>query len=206
MSKSNNKRLSVHLRVYRGKSMTYNSKGESTNENHVVKLEYNTAEYKRFLSMLRSNGFIKADVEKVLDLSTKVDGKSKDEPGYYEEVDNFEDIQKEVDFALNPDGAEKELTPDQKRIADLEASNAEMKEALDSIISGKKDIKNIKVNDSKDVKNENKEPKKELTEDEKTELKTVRDQYVSLYGKKGHPGWSVEELKQKISEFKPETK
>lgn len=188
-----NSKLSVHVRVYRGKTMTYNAKGESTNENHVVKLEYNTAEYKRFLSMLRANGFIQADVEKVLDLTKKVEGKEKNEVGYYEEVKLFEDIQKEFDVALNPEGVEKELTPDQKRIAALEAK-------IEALSGGKPETKEIKVNDSKEVK----ETKAELNDGQKAELKVAREKYVELYGKKGHPGWSVEELNVKIAEFKPE--
>lgn len=197
MSKSKNERLSVHLRVYRGKTMTYNAKGESTNENHVVKLEYNTAEYKRFLNMLRANGFIKAEVEKVLDLSTKVEGKAKDEPGYYEEVADFSDIQKEVDLALNPDGVEKELTPDQKRIAALEAK-------LEALTGGSAETKNIKVNDAKNVDSGTKPEKTELNDDDKAALNDARAKYTELYGKKGHNGWDLAEINKRIAEFKPE--
>jgi len=176
-----NSRLSIHLRVYRGKELTYNAQGKSTNENHIVKLEYNTAEYKRFLSMLKANGFIKADIEKVLDLSKVNTGKEKSDKDYYQEVSEFADIQKEVDLALNPNGEEKELTADQKTIANLTAR-------LDALEGGKK------------------EGKVELSDEEKVTLKVARDKYVELYGKKGHPGWSVDELNQKIVEFKPETK
>lgn len=189
MSKSN-ERLSVHLRVYRGKAMTYNATGESTNENHIVKLEYNTAEYKRFLSMLRANGFIKADVEKVLDLTTK------DQNGNYDEVSDFEAIQKEVDSALNPDGIEKELTADQKRIAALEAK-------IEALTNGK-DVKDIKVKDSKEVKADSKAEKIELTEEDKAALNDARKKYSELYGKKGHPGWDLAEVNKRIAEFKPE--
>lgn len=198
MAKSkNNERLSVHLRVYRGKTMAYNAQGESTNENILVKLEYNTAEYKRFLAMMRANGYIKATVEKVLDLTKSVEGKDKDESGYYEEVSDFADIQKEVDTALNPEGIEQAQTPEQKQIAELTAR-------LNALEGGKEGVKNIKVNDAKNVDAGTKTEKVELTDDQKSELKDVRDEYVKLYGKKGHPGWSVEELKAKIAEFKPE--
>lgn len=174
-------RLSVHLRVYRGKTLTYNAKGESTNENHIVKLDYDTQEYKRFLSMLKANGFIKADVEKVLDIN-------KPTKEGYEEIEDLKYIQEEVEKAINPDGAEKELTEDQKRIAALEAK-------IEELTGGKKA-------DSKDG-GKTAEPKKELTEEEKTELKTLRDEYVELNGgKKGHPGWGIDELKAKIEELK----
>jgi len=192
-----NSKLSVHVRVYRGKTMTYNAKGESTNENHVVKLEYNTAEYKRFLSMIRANGFIEAKVEKVLDLTKKVEGKEKNEAGYYEEVKPFEDIQKEFDVALNPEGVEKPQTAEQKQIAELTAR-------LDALTGGKEGAKDIKVNDAKNVDAGSKTEKVELSDDKKAELKVAREKYVELYGKKGHPGWSVEELNVKIAEFKPE--
>jgi len=198
MSKSK-ERLSVHLRVYRGKTMTYNAQGESTNENHIVKLEYNTAEYKRFLSMLRANGFIQATVEKVLDLSTKVEGKAKDEPGYYEEVADFSDIQKEIDSALNPDGIEKPQTPEQKQIAELTAR-------LDALTGNKEGTKNIKVNDVKNVDAGAKTEKVELSDDDKAALNDARAKYTELYGKKGHNGWDLAEINKRIAEFKPETK
>jgi len=167
-----NSKLSVHVRVFRGKDLTYNAKGESTNENHVVKLEYNTAEYKRFLTMLRANGFIKAEVEKVLDLSKVNEGKLKNEKDYYKEVEDFKDIQKEIDSALNPDGVEKPLTADQQRIAALEAK-------LEALTGGKEDskeVKNIKVNDAKDVKPE----KVELSDDDKALLADARAKYTEL--------------------------
>lgn len=199
MSKSNEK-LSVHLRVYRGKTLSYNAQGEVTTENHLVKLEHNTAEYKRFLSMLRANGFIEVKVEKVLNISKPVEGKTKDEPGYYEEVKDFKDITKEVNLALNPDGAEKELTADQKKIADLEAK-------LDAFMNGgnkaKEDSKKTEI-----VKTD--EDKKVLTDaltnpaPANDKLKNARDKYLEVFGKKGHHSWTVEEIEQKIAEFKPE--
>lgn len=173
-----NQKLCVHLRVYRGKELTYNKDGQSTNENHLVKLEYQTSEYKRFLSHLRPNGFIKAEVEAVLDLSKTNEGKKKDEIGYYQKVDDVSVFQKEVELALNHTG-ETKLTPDQERIAALEAK-------LDALTGGKKDTGKV-----------------ELTEEEKELLKTARDKYSELYGKKGSPLWTLEEINQKISEFKP---
>lgn len=192
-----NSKLSVHVRVYRGKTMTYNAKGESTNENHIVKLEYNTAEYKRFLSMLRANGFIQADVEKVLDLTKKVEGKEKNEVGYYEEVKPFEDIQKEFDVALNPEGVEKPQTPEQKQIAELTAR-------LDALTGGKEGAKDIKVNDAKNVDAGSKTEKVELTEDDKAALNDARARYTELFKKKGHNGWDLAEINKRIAEFKPE--
>lgn len=210
MSKlKNNERLSVHLRVYRGKTMTYNAQGQSTNEQILVKLEYNTAEYKRFLAMLRANGYIKATVEKVLDLTKSVEGKDKDEPGYYEEVKDFSDIQKEVDTALNPEGITQAQTPEQKQIAELTAR-------LDALTGAANksevhdDLKSIAV---KDFTQESTEPiaplkteKTELSEDDKNALNDARAKYTELYGKKGHNGWDLAEINKRIAEFKPEAK
>lgn len=178
-------KLSVHLRVYRGQSLTYNEKGECITENHIVKLEYGTQEYNLFLDMLPSNGFIKGTVEKVLDVTKK------NEKGSYDEVKDFDHIQKEIDAHLVP--KEAKLTPEQERIAALEAK-------IEALTSGDSKAKEIKVNDAKEVK----EPKKELSDDEKAELDEARKKYVELYGKKGHNGWDLATINQKIAEFKPE--
>lgn len=81
-----------------------------------------------------------------------------------------EQVQKEVNAALFPE-SNKPLTPEQKQIAELKA----MVEAL----SGKKESK-IDVVDE--------------------DLTKTREEYVKVFGKKGHHSWSVEQLKEKIAE------
>jgi len=164
--------LAIHLRIFKGPKMAYDEKGNSINENHLVHLAYDTAEYKKYLSLLPANGIIKAEVEKVLDLNKVNEGKEKSDADYYKSVDDFEDIQAEIDAIMNPEGVV-ELTPDQKRIQELEAK-------VNALLG-----------------------KTEDSEDDNSELKEARAKYEELYGKKGGPKWTVEEINQKIAEFKP---
>lgn len=98
----------VHLRVYKGRELNYTAEGKIKNENHLVKITYGTVEWKNFMDNLKPNGFVKVDVEKVLNGDT------------LEAEKDFSNISKEVRESF--DGDQKTiLTPDQKRIAELEA-------------------------------------------------------------------------------------
>ena len=88
----------------------------------------------------------------------------------------IEQVQKEVDKAMNPE-VEKPLTPEQKQIAELKA----MVEALSG---GKK----AESKDAKEVVNDD------------AELTKAREEYVKVFGKKGHHTWSVEQINEKIAE------
>jgi len=117
----------VQLRVYKsngtGNQLSYNENREVLNENHLVKLIYNTLEWRNYLEYLRVHGFIKVLVERVLQPTKEG----------YEEVKEFSNIQKEVDSAMNPQ-KEIALTPEQKKIAELEAK-------LNALTESKKPIK-----------------------------------------------------------------
>lgn len=118
----------VHLRVYKssgfGNQISKGEDGKIQNENYPVKVIHNTVEWANYLKYIGIHGFVKVEVEKVM--QPIKDG--------YEEVKEFDAIKKEVENALNPK-AKTELTPEQKRIAELEAKL----EAL--ISSGKKESK-----------------------------------------------------------------
>ena len=110
--------LMVHLRVYRGKELSYDAQGSSKNENHLVHIHYDTPEWKRYLAHLMPNGIIKATVEKVLDLNDVNKGKTKEDADYYKSIEDFKDIQKEVNASLTT-STTVELTQEQKEIAEL---------------------------------------------------------------------------------------
>lgn len=99
----------VHLRVYKGiggnSNILKDGNGKIQNENHLVKEIYNTLEWSNYLKNIRVHGFVKVDVEKVIENGEEI---------------STEAIQKEVDSAMNP-VADVPQTPDQKRIAELEA-------------------------------------------------------------------------------------
>jgi hypothetical protein len=161
--------LAVHLQVHRGKTLTFNSKGESTNENHPVVIVYDTPEWVNYLKHLLPNGIIKAEVKKVLDLTKVNEGKTKEDKDYYQSVSDFSKIQTEVDKWLVP--TEAQLTPEQQRIADLEAR-------LDALTNGTTNIPY-----------------------DKEALKASRAEYEKVTGKKGGPTWDIETINQKIEEF-----
>lgn len=95
-----NKKATVRLRVYRGKKMSFNEHGQAQNENHTVTLVHDTLEWSNFMKYLRPNGYCKVEVEDVQD-------------------GDKEAIAAEVTQAYElPKAA---LTPEQQRIADLEA-------------------------------------------------------------------------------------
>lgn len=172
--------LAIHLRIYKGKTLSFDANGNSANENHIVTLIHDTAEYKKFLAYMLANGIIKAEVEKVFDLNSFNSEKEKSDPDYYSSIDDFSDIQKEFDEALKTE-TDKVLSPQEKRIAELEAK-------LESLINGVPET-------------EPTEPKTQASE----ELKEARKQYKELYGTKGSPLWTIEEINAKIEEFKPAT-
>lgn len=99
----------VQLRIYKGSEKTFKVKnGENVciNENQKVTLTYDTLEWKNYFKYIGASGFGIIEVEKCFD-----------------NEGNEVDIPKEVaDFVANVFVTpEAELTPDQKRIADLEA-------------------------------------------------------------------------------------
>ena len=121
---SNIRKPIVHLRVFKGREMLYDADGNVRTPSQIVKLTHDTVEWKNFLNNLPAT-FGMAKVEKVLsDLGN----------GEYKEVENPVEITKEVEAVFKT--PEKELTPEQKRIADLEAK-------LEAITKGNKPQKGI---------------------------------------------------------------
>ncbi|MEN8122211.1 MAG: hypothetical protein ABFS35_17830 [Bacteroidota bacterium] len=164
----------VHLRVYRNNGrdnqISYNADGSVQNENILVKLTYNTLEWTNYLKHLLVNGFVKVKVEKVIG---EADVKA---------------IEKEVEKAMHPK-VEVVLSPEQKKIADLEAK-------LDSLM-GKSDKSEKKVTVFEVEEN----PIEDIEVDaEKVEtIEEIRKQYKEKLGKRAFPGWSIEELKEKMN-------
>lgn len=104
---SNAKKPIVHLRVYKGLQLFYDANGKVMNPTQLVKITYDTIEWKNFLKNIPSLGFSSVEVEKVLDGTT------------FEEIKITENILSDIKGVFKI--KEAELTPDQKRIAELEA-------------------------------------------------------------------------------------
>lgn len=171
----------VHLRVYKGNgkdlSLSYDENQNVKNENILVKLTHNTLEWNNYLKHIRVNGFVKAKVEKVLQ-----DGK---------EV-STKDIAKEVENAINP-VEKKELTYDQKRIADLEAK-------IDALSNQKNNNASDESPGNEDGSNDSSNETQNNGPSNEDALKLARSEYQKVFGKKGHHTWDVEKINQKIKE------
>lgn len=110
---SNNKKTVVHLRAFKGAEL-YDASGNLKSSSQIVKLIYNTLEWRNFVKNILSLGYSSAKVEKVLQES---DGK-------FEEIDAPVEILKEVENVFKV--PEKELTTEQKEIAELKAIVADL--------------------------------------------------------------------------------
>lgn len=95
----------VQLRIYKGAEKVFNGAGKCLNENQKVTLLYNSLEWNNYFKYVQASGFGIIELE-----ACYIDEKQIETP-------------KEIaDFVANVfKTPEKELTADQKRIADLEA-------------------------------------------------------------------------------------
>lgn len=174
----------VNLRVFKGAKMSFDENGKPQNENQSVKLIHDTVEWANFLKNFRANAYVKAEVEsvKIID-KVKKDGFLVDEVSDY---DNVDAIKKEVAEAFNSVPQVK-LTPEQQRIADLEAK-------IDALTGGSK-----KPVEKKEEKVEqNTEPQKKAEKPEETTKEDLVEEYTKLYGKKPFHGWDEKKLSEMI--------
>jgi hypothetical protein len=164
----------VKLRVYRGKSLSFNEDRTIQNENQIISLEHDSIMWKLTMKNLPINGYCKVAVEKVF---VDIDGEWK------EETINVKKYEEEIKAALNP----KTLiakTPDQLRIEQLEAQNKEMMAKMEAFMSGNA------------IKEE------EVKEGENDSLKELQLEYFKLFNKKPHHMMKEDRLIEEIDTFK----
>mgnify|MGYP003624413092 CR=1 FL=1 len=158
----------VTLKVFKGEKISFNEDRSIQNDSQLIKTEHGTNEWKCLMMTLVASGYCKVEVLRVNNIDSN-----------FSEVEDKKSYQKEVESSLNP-FLKVELTPDQKRIAELEAK-------LEAFIS-------------------NKEPKKEVEldneEDDKESLKELQLEYFELFGKKAHHMMKAERLIEEIDNFK----
>ena len=171
------KNVIVTLRVVRGKKITFNEDGTIANDNQPVKIKYDTVEWTNFMKYLHVNGYGRVTVEKAVQML---------DDGGVQDID-FAEISKEVEKAFY--GEEPELTPEQKI--------AEMQKQIDALKGKEEDVKE----EPKVVKEDIIPSKEESPEivGEPEEEKSLKDQYIELYGKRPHYKWSDEVLIEKIA-------
>jgi DNA-binding transcriptional MerR regulator len=167
------KKLSVTLKLFYG-AVTYDIKGNVTSKAENISLQYGTPEWVNYLKHLRANGITKAEVLNVYDLNEVNEKESVESLKRYKEVEGFEEIQDEVNESTKTPTAE--LTPEQKQIKDLQEMVAKLQESSSK--------------------------QQQVNPNENSELKIARDEYEKLFGKKGGPTWTVEQINQKIEDFK----
>ncbi|MDV4026230.1 hypothetical protein CMT52_18010 [Elizabethkingia anophelis] len=176
----NRTKLAVHLLVFYGKVL-YDEKQKLISKSAPVQLIYGSNEWDRFFDNRVLNGISKATVEKAFDLEKP----NKDIPveslERYEELNEKEIVllQDEVDSYFK--ALEAELTPDQKKIKELE-------EKLEQIMAGGTKVEQVVTT------------KVPETPVDIEALNTAKEQYEKLFGKKGGPLWTVEQYNAKIDE------
>jgi len=127
-------RVQLKLRLYYGKQM-YDSKGNVVTRNEGVSVQYDTLEYMNFMKHLLANGVSMVKVEKAFNLNEVNDNESVESPNRYKEIEDVSEYENDIKKYLEI--PEKELTPEQKRIKDLE-------EKIDSLLQNQPEQKETK--------------------------------------------------------------
>ncbi|GEJ46019.1 hypothetical protein [Chryseobacterium sp. ON_d1] len=127
-------RVQLKLRLYYGKQM-YDSKGNVVTRNECVSIQYDTLEYMNFMKHLNANGVSSVKVEKAYNLDETTDKESVQSLNRYKEIEDVSEYENDIKKYLEV--PEKELTPEQKRIKDLE-------EKLESLLQNQQEPKESK--------------------------------------------------------------
>ncbi|MCC3214956.1 hypothetical protein LIV57_06700 [Chryseobacterium sp. X308] len=127
-------RVQLKLRLYYGKQM-YDSKGNVVTRNEGISIQYDTLEYMNFMKHLIANGVSSVKVEKAYNLDEANDNESVQSPNRYKEIEDVSEYENDIKKYLEV--PEKELTPEQKRIKDLE-------EKLESLLQNQPEPKEYK--------------------------------------------------------------
>lgn len=162
----------IKLRVYKkleGRNgLLKNELGKVENENWVTSLEYDSLEWHNYKKNLSPEIHAKVEVEGYFEKAEKG----------YEEKDCPQSIVLEIaDVFKKP---AKELSPQEREIAELRAMIAELKAG-------------------------NSKPKKEVekveTNEDDSDLENARARYKEAFNKKPHHSWNAEQIEQKIKEL-----
>ncbi len=127
-------RVQLKLRIYYCKQM-YDSKGNVVTRNEGVSIQYDTLEYMNFMKHLIANGVSMVKVEKVYSLDETNDKESVESTNRYKEIEDISEYENDIKKYLEV--PEKDLTPEQKRIKDLE-------EKLESLLQNQPEPKEHK--------------------------------------------------------------
>lgn len=174
----------VTLRLYRGEEK-YNKEGKLISESQLYKVSHGTHDWNLFKKNIGYT-FTSAEIVAVNKQSKELvdveeNGvKRKNTLFSYESVDISDTLKAEVHAIFN--APKKELTPEQKQIAELKAQ-------LDALTNASKAKPVVKEAAKAPVSKENSE-----------ELESLRSEYAELFGKKPSHLMKVESLKKAINE------
>lgn len=174
-------RAVIKLQAYKGKK-TYDENGNVASTNQKLTLIYGSKESESFLRHCKLIGFTDLEVKGIF-----VDGEQDDT--HLDEV--------KAEFSAVFQDKPVALTPDQKRIAELEAK-------LEALIAGGKPpkAKASEPQESTEKEEGAQEPEKKQTKAAKAELEKLRAEYRELLGKEPHNFAGVDKLKQAIRNHK----
>lgn len=185
----------VILRVYKGKK-AYDENGKMISQNQKVSLPYGSKEWHNFVMHAPMVGFTAIDVTDIL-----VKGKS--------DKTHIATLQLEHQAAFGK--REEVLTPDQKRIKELETEMAELKSLLKGgAIPAKKDtsIQDTSIQDtsSQDTSSQDTSIQDTFSQDTSSQdeispgLLALQQEFEEVVGRKPHPRTTPEKLRQAIKE------
>lgn len=204
------KTYSVKLKVYRGKK-SYDEHGNMTSANQSMDLSpYLSMEWNKWMENATLVGYTGAEVLKVCDIvhteHTERDGK-KVEPyniTTHEPVKNGDPIVDEIKVAVKKafiKTPEIALTPEQQKMADMQAEMDQLKAMIKGGNTAKPASKAPKVNPVV-TETELEATEEEADVDDIDELEDLRAEWFELTGKNADKRWKEGKLKEEIEKLK----
>jgi len=185
--KKTNAHRTVHLHIYMGKhgikGIAKGENGKVVNDNHLVKLAYGSFSWDNYMKNLQASGIIKVDVVGFLKKDYK------EGPFTYDEAKG---VQAEVDTAMTVQ-AEVKLTPDQKRLAELEAKYNALIEEQAGNSEEKPEEEEAPAQEGNDSRSGN-------DAEAEAALEAVRAKYTEVFGKPPHHMKQLKGLTEAIDE------
>lgn len=173
----------VTLRIYKGSEIVTGEDGNVKNENQEVTVQIDSLEFQNYVKHLPFSQYRRVEILKCVEVKTAYT----DAEGKYhaEETEEMQTPEEVLDVIKNMFvGKKAQLTPEQQRIADLEAK-------IESLMKSQPNPENGKA------------PK--ISNDEKAEpslLDELRAEYETLSGKKPNHLMKEDKLQEKINELK----
>ena len=178
----------VHLRIYKGNKILKDENGVIQTENQIVKIQAGTVEFERYMKNLPVSGYGKVEIVKCVEV------KGAGENQVVTEVETPKEVTALYN-AIFVAKQEEALTPEQKRIKELEEHNKAMEDRLARLEGG---------NSQPATSDAAPEPPQAPEEDENvlTPKQILRAEYKELTGKHAPGVWDEEKIASEIEVLK----